>query len=70
MRSIRAAITAAVTLVGLTAACDKPNLDATGGGYEEFANPDAAADTGRIAPHEGPAPGDTAGVATGAAIED
>ena len=71
MRSIRATVAtvAAIALTGLTA-CEKPNLDDTEGGYEEFATPDAAADTGQIAPHEGPAPSDTAGVGTGAAMED
>lgn len=63
MRPVRSALIAAVAVgsIGLAAACQKPNLDATEGGYEEFATPDAAADTGQIAPHEGPAPSDTGG---------
>lgn len=63
MRPVRAALVAfaAVTLAGSTIACQKPNLNETEGGYEEFATPDAVADTGQIAPHEGPVPSDAGG---------
>lgn len=45
-------------------ACERPNLEPTEGGYSaraerstaEPAITGAAADTGRVAPHEGPAP--------------
>lgn len=71
MSSTRTIVTAVagIALASLTVACNKPNLESTGGGYEELATSSAEADTGRIAPHEGPAPVDTVGEGTDEAIE-
>lgn len=69
MPSIRAAVLVTAVCLAGPAACERPNLDSTEGGYGQRATSAAEADTGAIAPHEGPAPVDTGTADTGAGAE-
>ncbi len=55
MPSTRTIVTAVagIALAGLIVACDKPNLESTGGGYGELAAPSdtAGVETGAAAEH-------------------